>query len=178
MEQVGTDYDGNILIEVETQAGLFNRVKLTDENNVLLGHTGLFTPGESDTDIWTIAIDAPAGTKITAQGRYGSYYTQEAKSIVLHAPDPVPQSDLLSVEQGSIAESGQVTITVTTTAGVYNRVKILSESGELLGHTGISSPGREDGTEVWVITISAQAGDTVAAKGRIGSTYTLSLIHI
>lgn len=172
VEQVGTDYDGKILIEVETQAGLFNRVKLTDENNVLLGHTGLFTPGESDTDIWTIAIDAPAGTKITAQGRYGSYYTRETKSIVLHAPDPIPQSDLLSVEQGSIDESGQVTITVITTAGVYNRVKLLSESGELLGHTGISSPGREEGTEVWVITISAQAGDTVVAKGRIDSTYT------
>lgn len=172
VEQVGTDYDGKILIEVETQAGLFNRVKLTDENNVLLGHTGLFTPGESDTDIWTIAIDAPAGTRITAKGRYGSYYTQEAKSIVLHAPDPVPQSDLLSVEQGSIDESGQVTITVTTTAGVYNRVKLLSESGELLGHTGISSPGGEAGTEVWVITISAQAGDTVVAKGRIDSAYT------
>lgn len=172
VEQVGTDYDGKILIEVETQAGLFNRVKLTDENNVLMGHTGLFTPGESDTDIWTIAIDAPAGTKITAQGRYGSYYTRETKSIVLHAPDPIPQSDLLSVEQSSIDESGQVTITVITTAGVYNRVKLLSESGELLGHTGISSPGREEGTEVWVITISAQAGDTVVAKGRIDSTYT------
>ena len=65
-----------------------------------------------------------------------------------------------------------MTITVITTAGVYNRVKLLSESGELLGHTGISSPGREEGTEVWVITISAQAGDTVVAKGRIDSTYT------
>ena len=149
---------GKIVFTVVTNAGDYNRVKLTTPDNLggSLAVASSYTVNEDGDYVWTIKAAKPAETteyafdfRSSVTGKYLKDYTNYEAEIV---------TSIKSVSHERV--NGKVVFTVVTSAGDFNRIKA-TLSNNLKGYVGYTDnyTVNEDGDFVWKITAPATADE-------------------
>lgn len=154
--------NGKIIFTVVTSAGEYNRVKVTDANNLLsyISYSSQYTINADGDYVFTLSAPAVVGTtqyafdgRMADSNRYAkdyTYYTVEVEEVI---PTFIGVTNTIS--------NGKIIFTVTTKAGNFERMKVTT-SNKLGGSLGVadSYTVNADGDYVWTIKANAPTEDT------------------
>ena len=145
---------GKVIFTVVTEAGDYNRLKLTTADNLKgsIVTANSYTVNELGHYVWTIKTNAPAETtnyafdlRSSETGKYTKEYGYCEVEIVKTFKDISYQ-----------ISGGKIIFTVTTSAGAYNRMKI-ADASKPSGSLAVSNSYKvnADGDYVWTIKMNA-----------------------
>lgn len=156
--------DGKLVFTVTTQAGNFNRIKVTTADNLggSLRVVNAYTVAANGDYVWTLTIDAPEDAESYAfdlrsadTGKYTKlYYTVDFDGYEEVSP--------IKAVTYTVAD-GKLVFTVTTDAGEYNRIKVTT-ADNLGGSLGVGSyTVADNGDYVWTVKAAIPESTTIFA---------------
>lgn len=146
--------DGKIIFTIVSSAGDYNRIKLMDSNNLksYIAYTSTYTVNSDGDYVWTIKADAPRETTSYTFDIRSSETNKYLKEYFDYEAEIIPIVKSVSHE----IASGKIIFTIVTSAGDYNRVKLM-DSDDLKSYIAYTSTYVEnsDGDYVWTIKANA-----------------------
>ena len=153
-----------MLFTVTTEAGNFNRIKVTAADNLggSLGVSDKYTVAANGDYVWTLSVNVPEDSESYAfdlrsseTGKYTKlYYTIDFDGY--EATNPIKSVTYTITD-------GKLVFTVTTDAGEYNRIKVTT-ADNLVGSLGVGSyTVAANGDYVWTVKTAIPESTTTYA---------------
>ena len=144
--------DGKLVFKVTTEAGNYNRLKVTTADNLSgsLAVSSVYTVASNGDYVWTVSVVAPEDSESYAFDLRSSETGKYTKLYYIVDFEGYEETSVVKSVTYTIAD-GKLVFTVTTGAGAYNRIKVTT-ADNLGGSLGVGSyTVADNGDYVWTV---------------------------